>query len=503
MPHLLLTLVVLCTPLIGPLPSACARQQGEGVEASVVKIYSSVRAPNPMLPWAPGRPAETTGTGVVIDGERILTCGHVVAYASEVLIESSQLRRRVPARVVSIARDMDIAVLAVDEPGFFENHAPVKFHEGLPSARDQVTVYGYPKGGDTLSISQGVVSRIEFESFYYGAKGFRIQIDAAVNPGNSGGPALINDEMVGIVFSQIREGENIGYLIASEEIKLVLEDVADGVYDGKARLRIDWGTTEYDALRAWLGLPDDVSGAIVVGPHPVSPGFPVRENDVIVAVESYDVDDRGMVRLEGGMPIGLEAVVQRLQHEDSIGLTLWRDGDLLEVSVPLESEDHRLIPFEDGMSEPSYIIYGPLVLSPVDGYLASMLERSDRMRDLLLHIQSPVISRRNDFQRWPGEELVMVVCPPLKHEASRGMPPSYAHIVTRVNGVQISSFPHLVEALRDLDGEFAVFGFDEHWTGKMIVRASDVDTVTDEILRDNGIRERMSEDARQIWDAGE
>ncbi len=119
----------------------------------------------------------------------MLTCGHVVAYASEVLIESSQLRRRVPARVVSILRDMDVAVLAVDEPGFFENHPPVKFHEGLPSARDQATVYAYPRGGDTLSISQGVVSRIEFESFRYGAKGFRVQIDAAVNPGNSGGPA--------------------------------------------------------------------------------------------------------------------------------------------------------------------------------------------------------------------------------------------------------------------------------------------------------------------------
>ncbi len=50
MPHLLLTLVVLCAPLVGPLPCACARQPGEGVEASVVKIYSSVRSPNPMLP---------------------------------------------------------------------------------------------------------------------------------------------------------------------------------------------------------------------------------------------------------------------------------------------------------------------------------------------------------------------------------------------------------------------------------------------------------------------
>lgn len=61
---------------------------------------------------------------------------------------------------------------------------------------DAVTVLGYPTGGDTISVTSGIVSRVELQQYAHGAFTLlAVQIDAAINPGNSGGPALIRDKV--------------------------------------------------------------------------------------------------------------------------------------------------------------------------------------------------------------------------------------------------------------------------------------------------------------------
>ncbi|CAI7771412.1 unnamed protein product [Closterium sp. NIES-54] len=62
----------------------------------------------------------------------------------------------------------------------------------VPQLQESVAVVGYPQGGDNISISMGVVSRVEPTKYAHsGAHLLAIQIDAAINPGNSGGPALV------------------------------------------------------------------------------------------------------------------------------------------------------------------------------------------------------------------------------------------------------------------------------------------------------------------------
>src|SRR3954463_13913891 len=60
------------------------------VENSVVKIFSTLRRPDPYKPWTKATPQDVTGSGVVIEGKRILTNAHVVGYASQVQIQASQ-----------------------------------------------------------------------------------------------------------------------------------------------------------------------------------------------------------------------------------------------------------------------------------------------------------------------------------------------------------------------------------------------------------------------------
>lgn len=68
-------------------------------------------------------------------------------------------------------------------------------------------------GGDNISVTKGVVSRVEPTQYVHGATQLMaIQIDAAINPGNSGGPAIMGSKVAGVAFQNLTGAENIGYV---------------------------------------------------------------------------------------------------------------------------------------------------------------------------------------------------------------------------------------------------------------------------------------------------
>src|SRR5436305_769750 len=135
------------------------------VENSVVKVFASARYPDLAKPWTKQAPTEVTGSGVIIEGKRILTNAHVVLFASEVQVQANQAGDKISATVEAIAPGIDLAVLKVDEEKFFESHLPLVRAAKIPAIKDAVMVYGYPTGGSSLSITKGIVSRIEFAPY--------------------------------------------------------------------------------------------------------------------------------------------------------------------------------------------------------------------------------------------------------------------------------------------------------------------------------------------------
>ena len=214
-------------------------------EEAAVAVLVTQRYPNPVRPWTSGSAVESMGTGVVIEGRRILTAAHVVLYATQVQVQARPGERKYEAKVAAIAPEMDLAILTIDDDEFFEKRSPLPRMKELPKVQDSVTVYGFPIGGNGLSVTDGVVSRIDFGNYFHHGAGLTIQISAPVNPGNSGGPAVVDGKLAGIVFSQLTEGQNIGYVIPNEEIDIFLADVADGAYDGKP---VDGSGTRYQTL---------------------------------------------------------------------------------------------------------------------------------------------------------------------------------------------------------------------------------------------------------------
>ncbi|KAM0958105.1 hypothetical protein EV1_023198 [Malus domestica] len=199
---------------------------------AVVKVFCIHTPPNFSLPWQRNKQYHSSSSGVVIGSKRILTNAHSVDHQIEVKVMKWGSDTKYLATVLAIGNDCDIAMLTVSDDKFWEGTPPVKFG-GLPARQDAVTVVGYPIGGDTISVTRGVVSRMEILAYVHGsAELLGMQTDAAINPGNSGGPAF-NDkgECVGIAFQSLGNAENIGYVIPVPVVThFILDYEKNGVY---------------------------------------------------------------------------------------------------------------------------------------------------------------------------------------------------------------------------------------------------------------------------------
>lgn len=177
---------------------------------SCVRIYCTHNLPSYGMPWQRLRQEASTSSGFVIEGRRIITNAHSVEYSSLIQVRKRGSDRKYLARPVAIGEECDLAILSVDDEEFWEDCGAIAFGS-VPELTDDVTVIGYPVGGECISITAGVVSRVEMTVYAQaGAELLSIQIDAAINPGNSGGPA-VNDagEIVGVAF-QVRASQCSG-----------------------------------------------------------------------------------------------------------------------------------------------------------------------------------------------------------------------------------------------------------------------------------------------------
>ena len=480
-------------------PETKSDAKTSSIETSVVKVFSTMRLPDPSKPWTKQAPQEATGTGVIIAGKRILTNAHVVLYASQVQVQANQSGDKISATVESIAPGIDLAVLKLDDESFFDTRPPLARASMLPEVKDAVMVYGFPTGGTSLSITKGIVSRIEFTSYNYPTSGLRIQIDAAINPGNSGGPAVSGDKMIGLAFSHVATAQNIGYIIPCEEIELFLNDVADDHYDGKPAMFDALQTFENPALRPFLKVDKSVSGMIVTQTDTDDPTYPLKQWDIVTHIGDTPIDDEGMIKLSDNLRVRFPYLIQKIAHGGKVPLSIVRAGKPMKLDLPVTPRRPMLIPNLSG-EYPSYFVYGPLVFSAatqdfVRGYntLGALVSLSASA--------NPLSTRRADRPAFDGEELVVISSPFFPHKLSKNYSSPASRVVKSVNGTAIKNLKHLVATLRDSTDEFVVFEFSGRANETLVFPRKDMVAATEEILTDNGVRAQGSADTLAIWNA--
>ncbi|MDG1894047.1 MAG: trypsin-like peptidase domain-containing protein [Fuerstiella sp.] len=493
------------------LPNAVA-DEAANLNA-VVKVHSKNRSINLSSPWLRQTPRSVSGSGVIIGKGQVLTNVHVVLNTTEITLQPFNSSERIPASVRILAPGIDLALLEFEPTGDLTDIAPLALAGKSPTVKSTVQVYGYPTGGNTQSVTEGIVSRIEHTSYRYGAVGLRIQIDAAINPGNSGGPAIVDGQIAGIAFSHIRSANDIGYVIPTEEIRKFLDDVADGTYDGKPDFNPRYQHLENSALRRRLKLLSDVTGVLCHGVREQNDS-PLKEGDIITQIADYNVDNRGRCRMQNDVNLSFTRLAIEVAENGHVPVTVIRNGTEQQLSVPVEMRK-KLITYTGG-NYPRYFVYGPIVFSEATADYVAAVDTGGASSDanrrralsvvksMMQQAKSPLVQRRYEFRDENSTEELVVVTRLLTHETARGYRTiPYFLTVKSVNDQMVTGFSQMVELLRDAKDEFVEIRFFDTLAEVIVLDRLRVTAATEAILEDGGIVRQGSRELMKIWETSE
>jgi S1-C subfamily serine protease len=424
-----------------PIPIAPPQPNGP-VQKSLVRITATEVAPDYRAPWNAGMLGRGIGAGFVIDGNRIMTNAHVVSNSRYLTVERDGDPNKYTAKVLFVAHDCDLALITVDQ-NFFKTMTPVKFG-GIPELESTVSAYGYPIGGERMSVTTGIVSRIDFQLYTHSSidQHLAIQISAQINPGNSGGPVMQNAKVVGVAFQGYSGdvAQGVAYMVPTPVINRFLKDVGDGRYDGYVDLGLTFAKLQNPAQRKYLGLKDDGRGVLVETVVAAGPCAKLlRPGDVLLSVDNHPIASDGNVDLEGEH-VEMPEVVERKFKGDQVKFDIWRDKQSISGSVQLDTVPPYLMQSHRYDVRPRYVVYGGLLFQPLS-------------LDLLEAYQPGDLRLRHFFDFYVIDQIylehpdVIVLTNILPDPINTYLAAYRGGIVDDVNGKKIRTLDELAKAL--------------------------------------------------------
>lgn len=439
----------LSTALLFFPPKSFAAERN--ISKAVVKIYTVKNSYNYHEPWQKMGLQQFQGSGGIIEGEKIITNAHVVSEQTFIQVRKTGEAKKYSAKVLFVEPASDLAILTVEEKQFFKDVAPLEIGE-LPFVRDKVSVYGYPEGGDTLSITEGVVSRIEHQEYFHSNVNLlACQIDAPINSGNSGGPVIVNGKLVGIAFQGLYgpTTENIGYMVPAPVIKHFLNDVQDAKFTGIPELGLSMQKMENSDLRKRYKLEDNETGILINKVYPESPAENIIfSDDVLLSIDDVQIENDGTIIFRDGERTLLAYLWQKKQVGDEIKIVLKRDGKKIEkkvkLSMPIGYE--RLVPHKQFGQEPTFYIIGGLVFSTLT---RNYLEEYGNQQNWAVNAPKDLMTYYIDGEPSKDKREIVLLINVLADDINIGYHAFTNGVVSKVNGKKISRISDLVEAFEN------------------------------------------------------
>ena len=467
----------------------------EQLRKSVVNITATTQQRDPMSPWRTWDPEVSVGSGVVIAPGRVLTNAHVVDNAINIMLDSDQLSLPVTGTLIAYDWGRDLALIETTDQSFIDAHPWVGLQAGLPADGEEVVVMGYPIGGTAMSVTTGVVSRCQWDSMPWSQEMMVIQVDAAINSGNSGGPCFVGSQIAGLSFAS-GEGDDIGYAIAAEEIDRFLREADAGAIDGNTTWELYWQNSENPALRQHLGVPDDASGIVVLSDDQDI----CQPWDVITNINGFDLTNSGEVVLEGGRRTYFRAAAGRfdpLVDGETFKVEVLRRGVPITLRVQAKNSRNQVIPKRANGDFP-YIVIGPLVFGPLHVDLWKY-HLDAEVSNTYFERGSPIGTNLDEQALPEGKEFVALLTDTLGHPIAGGYYMLPGQTLKAVNDRKVVTFSDFVKFITSTDDEWLVFEFNEANSDRMVFNRQALFDATEDVLEDNGIRHATSKAFRHLW----
>jgi len=453
------------------------------LRASVVQIYVVSQNEDYYQPWQRPRPQRSSGSGFYIGKNRLLTNAHVISNAKNLLVKRADQTKRYKARVLFTGHDCDLGMLTVDDPEFWKGMEPLVIG-ARPDLRTTVATVGYPMGGSRLSITEGVVSRIELHTYVHSGadQHLAIQIDAAINPGNSGGPVMQHGEVVGVAFQGQFFAQNIGYMIPPSVMHHFLQDTEDGKYDGYPELGIYTEKLENETLRAFLGVPDKETGVVVLKATPYASAVGrVQRNDVIIKIDGHPIQNDGTIKV-GSEFLDFSFIVEGKHVGDTVKLTVRRGGKLMEIPIKLRAWGAKMSPAVEYNTRPQYLVTGGYLFVPLT---TNYLRAARGNEELTFYMQQYY---RTVAKEGKTREQLVILSRVLPHASTRYRGYSNA-IVSKVNGKVPNDFREFAALLDKGEGDRILIEFEGVNVAPLVLSRNKLKLAHEEINKRYGILE--------------
>ena len=270
----------------------------------------------------------SSGTGFIIsaDGE-ILTNYHVVKNASKLIVTMNN-GESYNATVIGYEEDNDVALIKIDATGL----TPVSLGKSSDlRVGDEVAAIGNPLGELTNTMTVGYVSALDRYINTDGSPINMMQIDAAINSGNSGG-ALFNTygEVVGITNAKYSSSsssssasiDNIGFAIPINHVKGIVTSIIEKGYIVKPYIGVS--VTSVSSEMISYGLPKGAAVKVIAEGSPAEESG-LKVNDIVTAINGEEITTSSE----------LVKIVSAAQPGDVLTLTVYRQGEAERLTITL------------------------------------------------------------------------------------------------------------------------------------------------------------------------
>ena len=463
--------------------------EAAAIKKALVKVYSSYQFFDYTSPWQFSQNDNSTATGFIIEGNRIITNAHAVLNSRFLQIRKDGDAKKYKAVVKFISEEYDLALIEVEDKSFFSGTSSLKFGP-LPLIQEKLTVYGYPLGGDKLSTTQGIVSRMEHSMYTLTNKRFLIgQTDAAINSGNSGGPVVSNGKVVGVAFAGLSSADNIGYFIPVNIVNNFLDDIKDGTYDGPPKLGIQWAKLESTSQRQMLGLKNDSKGIIIKKVFTNSPFYGVlQRNDVLLKLDGQNIESDGTIEFRKNEKTDFNFINQEKKYGQNLSYEIIRDKKIQKGQVTLKKTDikYSVVKSTKLQDAPSYYVYGGLIFEPLTTNYITALSQARPSNTL-----AAIYDREDLFKDYNGLVILVRVLP---FDVNLGYSELENKIITKVNGQKYKDFNDFVQKVKNTNSEFIVF--EDEDSNEIVLDVAKVKAQKAELMDNYNISHEMSSDIR-------
>lgn len=454
------------------------------VKKALVKVYTSHQLFDYLSPWQYGQSVNSTATGFIIDGERIITNAHAVLNSKFLQVRKEGDSKKYKAVVKFTSEEYDLALVEIEDKSFFNGTVPLKLGT-LPEIQEKLTVYGYPLGGDKLSTTQGIVSRMEHNTYTLTNRKFLIgQTDAAINSGNSGGPVVSKGKVVGVAFAGLNSADNIGYFIPVNILNNFLEDIKDGKYDGPPLLGVEWLELESPSHRRMLGIEDKTGGILIKKVFKNSPFEGVlQKNDVLMKLDNYPIEYDGTIEFRKNEKTDFSYVNQQKKYGDNLSYEIIRDKKIKTGQVKLNKKDIEYTVVTDVTIEtpPSYMVYGGLLFEPLtSNYMAGVVEKLGSVYD--------------KEELYKDYKQLVVLVRVLPFDVNLGYTDAEHEIIVKVNGEKYKDFKDFAQKVKNVKSGFIVFENDNG--DEIVLDVKEVEEQREALMQNYNISSDMSDDIK-------